>query len=64
MCPHEPDSPGGLSHPVHGERIGLNGAERDMRFLGLIERDPARLTRPKHADFAGLGDAESIDWLI
>ncbi len=55
---------GGLSHQVHGERTGFNNTDWDMQFLDLIERDPAQLTRMKHADFARLGGAESVEQIM
>lgn len=58
---------GGLSHQVHGERAGFNNTEWDLKFLDLIERDPARLIEMTHADYARLGGlegAEVIMWLI
>jgi len=57
---------GGLSHQMGGERAGFNNTEWDMRFLELIERDPATLTAMTHADYARLGGtegAEEIMWL-
>lgn len=58
---------GGLSHQVHGERAGFNNTEWDARFLGLIEKDPVRLTELTHADYARLGGLESAEvimWLV
>ena len=58
---------GGLSHQVHGERTGFNNTEWDMRFLDLIERDPAALTSMRHADYVRLGGAEGAEvimWLV
>jgi protocatechuate 4,5-dioxygenase beta chain len=57
---------GGLSHQLNGERAGFNNTEWDMRFLELIERDPAALTAMKHADYIRLGGtegAECVMWL-
>lgn len=57
---------GGLSHQVHGERAGFNNTAWDMRFLELIEKDPERLARMTHAEYATLGGmegAEVIMWL-
>lgn len=58
---------GGLSHQVHGERAGFNNTEWDRQFLDLIEKDPEKLTRMTHADYAKLGGlegAEVIMWLV
>jgi gallate dioxygenase len=58
---------GGLSHQVHGERSGFNNTEWDLRFLELIEKDPERLAKMTHAEFATLGGlegAEVIMWLV
>jgi gallate dioxygenase len=58
---------GGLSHQVHGERAGFNNTEWDERFLELFEKDPVKLTRMTHAEYARLGGlegAEIIMWLI
>jgi gallate dioxygenase len=58
---------GGLSHQVHGERCGFNNVEWDRQFLELIEKDPLRLTRMTHAEYAargGLEGAEVIMWLV
>jgi len=58
---------GGLSHQVHGERCGFNNVAWDMEFLDLIEKDPVRLTRLTHAQYAALGGvegAEVIMWLV
>ena len=55
---------GGLSHQVHGERTGFNNTEWDMRFLDLIERDPAELTRLRHADYVRLGGAEGAEVIM
>ena len=58
---------GGLSHQVHGERAGFNNTEWDLKFLDLIEKDPVKLTRLTHADYARLGGmegAEVIMWLV
>jgi gallate dioxygenase len=57
---------GGLSHQLNGERAGYTNIEWDMKFLDLIERDPARLTAMKHADYIRLGGtegAEEVMWL-
>jgi len=55
---------GGLSHQVHGERTGFNNTEWDMRFLDLIERDPAALTSMRHADYVRLGGAEGAEVIM
>jgi len=58
---------GGLSHQVHGERAGFNNTEWDKQFLEIFEKDPERLTRMTHAEFATLGGlegAEVIMWLV
>lgn len=60
-------STGGLSHQVHGERCGFNNTPWDEQFLDLFEKDPERLTRVTHAEYAELGGlegAEVIMWLI
>ena len=57
---------GGLSHQLNGKRAGFTNTEWDMRFLDLIERDPAQLTAMKHADYIRLGGtegAEEVMWL-
>jgi len=58
---------GGLSHQVHGERAGFNNVGWDMEFLDLIEKDPEKLTRMTHAEYATLGGMEGsevIMWLV
>jgi len=55
---------GGLSHQVHSERTGFNNTEWDMRFLDLIERDPAALTAMRHADYVRLGGAEGAEVIM
>jgi gallate dioxygenase len=58
---------GGLSHQVHGERAGFNNTDWDMRFLDLMEKDPAKLAHLTIADYATLGGYESAEvvmWLI
>jgi gallate dioxygenase len=58
---------GGLSHQVHGERAGFNNTPWDLEFLDLIEKDPERLARMTHAEYATLGGlegAEVIMWLV
>jgi gallate dioxygenase len=58
---------GGLSHQVHGERCGFNNTEWDMKFMDLLEKDPAKLTEMTLAEYATLGGmegAEIIMWLI
>jgi gallate dioxygenase len=58
---------GGLSHQVHGERCGFNNTEWDMKFLDLIEKDPAQLTEMTIAEYATVGGfegSEVIMWLV
>ncbi len=58
---------GGLSHQVHGERVGFNNTEWDHEFLELLLNDPEKLTELTHKDFIEKGGAESgeqIMWLI
>ncbi|WP_341894893.1 gallate dioxygenase [Ferrovibrio terrae] len=58
---------GGLSHQVHGERAGFNNTAWDMEFLDLFEKDPEKLTKLTHADYAtrgGMEGSEVIMWLI
>jgi gallate dioxygenase len=55
---------GGLSHQIHGERTGFNNTEWDMKFLDLIERDPAELTKLKHVDYVRLGGAEGVEVIM
>jgi gallate dioxygenase len=55
---------GGLSHQIHGERAGFNNTEWDLEFLDLIEKDPMRLAKMKHADFIRLGGAESVEVIM
>jgi gallate dioxygenase len=57
---------GGLSHQMNGSRGGFNNTDWDMKFLELIDKDPAQLTAMSHADYARLGGtegAEEIMWL-
>ena len=57
---------GGLSHQLNGERAGFNNEAWDRKFLDLIDRDPARLTKMTHADYIRLGGtegAEEVMWL-
>lgn len=58
---------GGLSHQVHGERAGFNNTDWDMKFLGLLEKDPEALTDITIAEYAKLGGVEGVEvimWLI
>jgi len=58
---------GGLSHQVHGERSGFNNTHWDLEFLDLIEKDPQKLTKMTHAEYAtkgGFEGSEIIMWLI
>lgn len=55
---------GGLSHQVHGERTGFNNTDWDMRFLDLLETDPAQLARMRHVDYVRLGGAESVESIM
>jgi gallate dioxygenase len=58
---------GGLSHQIHGERVGFNNTEWDLEFLELLEKDPDRLTALTHAEFARRGGLESVEvimWLV
>jgi gallate dioxygenase len=55
---------GGLSHQVHGERTGFNNTEWDMKFLELIEHDPAQLAKLRTADFIRLGGAEGAEVIM
>ncbi|MDQ6621246.1 MAG: gallate dioxygenase [Pseudomonadota bacterium] len=55
---------GGLSHQIHGERTGFNNTEWDMRFLDLLEHDPAQLTALKHVDYVRLGGAEGAEVIM
>jgi gallate dioxygenase len=58
---------GGLSHQIHGERVGFNNTQWDLEFLELLEKDPEQLTKLTHAEFARLGGLESVEvimWLI
>jgi aromatic ring-opening dioxygenase catalytic subunit (LigB family) len=57
---------GGLSHQMNGARAGFNNETWDREFLDLIERDPVRLTKMRHADYIRLGGtegAECVMWL-
>ena len=55
---------GGLSHQIHGERTGFNNTDWDMRFLDLIERDPLKLARMRHAEYVELGGAEGVEVIM
>lgn len=58
---------GGLSHQVHGERAGFINEEWDNEFLNLIEKQPAKLTEMRLAEYVekgGMEGAEVIMWLI
>lgn len=55
---------GGLSHQVHGERTGFNNTDWDMEFLNLLENDPEALIKLRHADYARLGGAESVEQIM
>jgi protocatechuate 4,5-dioxygenase beta chain len=55
---------GGLSHQVHGERTGFNNEEWDHQFLHLLEHQPEKLTKMKHADYMRLGGAESVEQIM
>jgi hypothetical protein len=55
---------GGLSHQIHGERTGFNNTDWDFEFLELLERDPAKLTALKHADYVRLGGAEGAEVIM
>ncbi|MDC5087320.1 gallate dioxygenase [Acinetobacter baumannii] len=55
---------GGLSHQVHGERVGYNNTEWDHEFLDLLLNDPEKLTDLKHKDFIERGGAESVEQIM
>lgn len=55
---------GGLSHQVHGERVGFNNTEWDHEFLELLQNDPDKLTELTHKDFMERGGAESVEQIM
>ncbi|HEE6439031.1 gallate dioxygenase [Acinetobacter nosocomialis] len=55
---------GGLSHQVHGERVGFNNIEWDHEFLELLQNDPEKLTELTHKDFVERGGAESVEQIM
>lgn len=58
---------GGLSHQIHGERVGFNNTDWDHEFLELLLNDPEQLTHLTHKDFIERGGAESVEqimWLV
>jgi gallate dioxygenase len=58
---------GGLSHQVHGERVGFLNEAWDAEFLELLEKEPQRLVNLRIADYAargGMEGAEVVMWLI
>lgn len=58
---------GGMSHQLHGERMGHMNAKWDNDFLDKLESDPAALTRLSHKTImeeAGAEAVELIMWLV
>ncbi|MFT4020578.1 MAG: gallate dioxygenase [Acinetobacter sp.] len=55
---------GGLSHQIHGERVGFNNSEWDHEFLELLLKDPEQLTQLTHKDFIERGGAESVEQIM
>ena len=55
---------GGLSHQIHGERVGFNNTSWDHQFLDQLRDDPETLTRLTHADYIRLGGAESVEQIM
>lgn len=58
---------GGLSHQLHGERMGFRNEAWDNEFLDLLEQKPEQLSDLRVQDFlarSGAEGAESMMWLV
>jgi protocatechuate 4,5-dioxygenase beta chain len=58
---------GGMSHQLHGERMGHLNSAWDNDFLDKLEKDPAALARLTHKDIMEAAGAEAVElimWLV
>lgn len=58
---------GGMSHQLHGERMGHMNSQWDNDFLDKLETDPAALTQLTHKDIMAAAGAEAVElimWLV
>ena len=55
---------GGLSHQLHGERLGFVNPEWDNEFLDQLEADPERLTSLPHQEWMLRGGTEGVEMII
>lgn len=55
---------GGMSHQLHGERMGHMNSEWDQDFLDKLESDPAALTRMTHREIMEAAGAEAVELIM
>jgi protocatechuate 4,5-dioxygenase beta chain len=58
---------GGMSHQLHGERMGHMNSQWDNDFLDKLEQDPEALTKLTHKDIMAAAGAEAVElimWLV
>lgn len=58
---------GGMSHQLHGERMGHMNSAWDNDFLDKLERDPQALAKLTHKDIMEAAGAEAVElimWLV
>jgi hypothetical protein len=55
---------GGLSHQLHGEKVGTTNPEWDNEFLDLLESDPERLAAMPHRDWMERGGTEGVEMIM
>jgi protocatechuate 4,5-dioxygenase, beta chain len=58
---------GGMSHQLHGERMGHMNSQWDNDFLDKLEKDPGALTQLTHKDIMAAAGAEAVElimWLV
>lgn len=58
---------GGMSHQLHGERMGHMNSQWDNDFLDKLEKDPSALTKLTHKDIMAAAGAEAVElimWLV
>lgn len=55
---------GGMSHQLHGERMGHMNPEWDQAFLDKLEADPSLLTRMSHREIMEAAGAEAVELIM
>jgi protocatechuate 4,5-dioxygenase beta chain len=55
---------GGMSHQLHGERMGHMNGEWDKQFLDQLESDPAALAKLSHKDIMEAAGAEAVELIM